>query len=88
MQPPENSAAAPARQLDPAQLKALVERVDALAEVPAGPKLAAALAAIDADQLTGEALVGLMVALCATQRSVCIPRGAGRDWRYISGSDG
>jgi hypothetical protein len=60
MQEPQTVAAAPARRLDPAREKALLERVDALAEVPAGPELAAALAAVDCDELAGQALVGLM----------------------------
>src|SRR5262249_6914867 len=47
---------------DPAELEALLERVEALAEVPVGPELAAALAAVDCDQMSGEALVGLLQA--------------------------
>src|SRR5262249_18516145 len=62
MQTPQTVAAAPARRLDPAELEALLERVDALAEVPVGPELAAALAAVDCDQMSGEALVGLLQA--------------------------
>src|SRR5262249_38055515 len=66
MQAPQTVAATPARQLDPAELKALLERVDALAKVPAGPALAAALAAVlaafDCDRLPGLALVRMMEA--------------------------
>ncbi len=45
MQASPGSATASRRRLDPAELEMLVAQVDALAEIPAGPALAAALAA-------------------------------------------
>ncbi len=55
-------AMASTRRLDPAEVGALVAEVEALAEVPAGPALAAALAAVDVDRLPGLGLVALMEA--------------------------
>ena len=55
-------ATAPTRRVDPAEVAARIAEVDALAEVPVGPDLAAALAGVDGDRLPGPGLVGLMEA--------------------------
>ena len=60
MQAPPTSAST--RRLDPAEVAALLAEVDALAEVPVGPALAAGLAAVDGDRLPGLGLVALLEA--------------------------
>ena len=60
--PVTTSASASRRRLDPAEVRALVAEVEELEEIPVGPALSAALAAVDADRLPGLALVGLMEA--------------------------
>ncbi len=62
MQASPGLAPASRRRLDQAELEMLVAQVDALAEIPAGPALAAALAGIDGDRLPGVALVAMMEA--------------------------
>ena len=62
MQASSVTASASRRRLDPAELEMLVAQVDALAEIPAGAALAAALARIDGDRLPGVLLVAMVEA--------------------------
>ena len=59
---PAPPATAPTGRVDPAEVAARIAEVDALAEIPVGPDLAAALAGVDGDRLPGPGLVGLMEA--------------------------
>jgi hypothetical protein len=67
--PPPTTTAA---RLDPAELRAAMRPVDALADIPAGPTLAAALAGLNLDRVPG---LGLTYVLAARDRQANHERG-------------